>query len=224
MFGRFFGMDTKLYRFFAMAWNLIYLNLMTLLLCIPVVTAGASLTAMHYVLLKLIRGEEGYLWRMFLDAFRKNFRQATILWIAVLALFFSYRVDWVVISGAGVSYAKPVRYGIMIVAIITFMLFQFLYPVLSHFENSVLMTVQNAVILSVSKFPRTIVMTLVWVIPYEILIHSFALFPLLLMLGLSLPGFVCAKLYDPVFRLLEPEEEEEEEDWEEEELESLETR
>ena len=71
------------------------------------------------------------------------------------------------------------------------------------------MTVQNAAVLSVSKFPRTIVMTLVWVIPYEILIHSLALFPLVLMLGLTFPGFVCAKMYDPVFRLLEPEIEEE---------------
>lgn len=203
---KFFGMDTKLYRFCAFAWDLICLNLLTLLFCVPVVTAGASLTAMHYVLLKLIRREEGYIGRMFLGAFKENFKQATILWIAALALFFSYRVDWVVVTSNSEIFGKPVQYGILILAIVTFMLFQFLFPVLSHFENTVLMTVQNAIILSVSKFPRTVVMTLVWVIPYEILIHSLALFPLLLMLGVTLPGFVCAKLYDPVFRLLEPEE------------------
>lgn len=204
---RFFGMDTKLYRFFAFAWNLICLNLITLVFCIPVVTAGAALTAMHYVLLGLIRREEGYISRMFLRAFKENFAQATILWIAVLALFFSYRVDWVIVTSNTDVFGKPVQYGILILTIVTFMLFQFLFPLLSHFENSVLMTVKNTVILSVSKFPRTLAMTLVWVVPYEILIHSMALFPLVLLLGLTLPGFLCAKLYDPVFRSLEPEEE-----------------
>ncbi len=205
--GRFFGMDTKLYRFCSMAWSLIHLNLITLALCIPVITAGASLTAMHYCLLKLVRREEGYIGVMFRNAFRQNFRQATILWIAVLALFVSYRVDWVLVSSNPDIFGRPVQYGIMILAIVTFMLFQFLFPLLSHFENTVFMTVRNTVILTISRFPRVIVMTLVWVIPYMILTHSFALFPLLLMLGLTFPGFVCAKMYDPVFRLLEPAEE-----------------
>lgn len=212
---KFFGMDTKLYRFCAMAWNLICLNLITLVFCIPVVTAGASLTAMHYVLLKLVRREEGYIGRMFWGAFKANFKQATILWAAVLALFFSYRIDWVVVTANSDMFGRPVQYGIIILAIITFMLFQFLFPVLSHFENTIFLTIQNTVILSVSKFPRTIVMTLVWIVPYEILTHSLALFPLVLMLGLTLPGFVCAKLYNPVFKLLEPEEEEEEQNNEE---------
>ena len=38
--------------------DLLILNLVTLLLCLPVITAGAALTAMHYVLLKMGREEE----------------------------------------------------------------------------------------------------------------------------------------------------------------------
>ncbi|MDO5539604.1 MAG: DUF624 domain-containing protein [Eubacteriales bacterium] len=205
---KFFGMDTRLYRFCAFVWNLIYLNLLTLILCIPVITAGASLTAMHYVLLKLVRKEEGYIGRMFWNAFKENFKQATILWIAVLALFFSYRIDWVVVTSNMDIFGKPVQYGILILASITFLLFQFLFPVLSHFENTVFMTVQNTAFLCVSKFPRTIVMAFSWIIPYEILTHSLALFPLVLMLGFTFPGFICAKMYDPVFKLLEPVDEE----------------
>lgn len=207
---KFFAMDNKLYRFCSIVWNLIYLNLITIAFCIPVITAGASLTAMHYVLLKIIRREDGYIGRMFWNAFKTNFKQATILWVAVAALFLSYRVDWVLVSSDNDLFGRPVQYGIMILTIITFMLFQFLFPVLSHFENTIFMTVQNTVILSISKFPRTVVMTLVWIVPFEILTHSFALFPLILMLGLTLPGFVCAKMYNPVFKLLEPEMEEDE--------------
>lgn len=200
---RFFGMDTKLYRFCAMAWNLIYLNLMTLLCCIPIVTAGASLTAMYYVLLKLVRREESHLWPMFRRAFKQNFRQATLLWLAILVLFAALRLDWVMAAANAQTLGKPVQYAILILAIVSFLLIQFLFPLLSHFENTIPMTLRNAAILAVSKAPRTIVMALVWALPCVILTHSLMLFPVVVMLGLTFPGFICAKLCDSVFKLLE---------------------
>ena len=48
--------------------ELAHLNLLTLLCCLPLITAGASLTAMHSVLVKMSRKEEGYIGRMFFDA------------------------------------------------------------------------------------------------------------------------------------------------------------
>lgn len=206
---RFLGMDTKIYRFFAMAWNLIVLNLLTLIACIPVITAGAAITAMHYVLLKLVRGEESYVGRMFWGAFKDNLKKGTLLGLAFIALFVSYRVDWMFTVNNPEILGRPVQYAIMILAILTFMLMQFVFPMLSHFENTILMTVLNSLILCISNVPRLLVMTLVWVIPYEIFIHSFALLPLIVMLGITLPGFICAKMYHPIFKKLEPEEEEE---------------
>ena len=66
--------------------DLLILNLVTLLLCLPVITAGAALTAMHYVLLKMVRGEEGYIVKSFFRAFKREFRQATVMWIIFMAL------------------------------------------------------------------------------------------------------------------------------------------
>ena len=64
-----------------------YLNLLWLICCIPVVTAGAATTALYYVTLKIARDEEGTsLTRMFFRAFRENFRQSTVLWLILLAV------------------------------------------------------------------------------------------------------------------------------------------
>ena len=82
--------------------DLLILNLITLLLCLPVITAGAALTAMHYVLLKMVRGEEGYIVKSFFRAFKREFRQATVMWIvfmALAALMFSTLV--MVLQGGG---------------------------------------------------------------------------------------------------------------------------
>ena len=46
-------------RFLNKMADLLILNLIALLMCLPIITAGASLTAMHYVLLKMVRGAEG---------------------------------------------------------------------------------------------------------------------------------------------------------------------
>ena len=56
--GKLFNIDSPVMRFLGKVADLMILNLVTLLCCIPVVTIGASLTAMHYVLLKMVRNEE----------------------------------------------------------------------------------------------------------------------------------------------------------------------
>ena len=45
--GRIFDMDSPVMRFLGRLADLMILNLVTLLCCLPVVTIGASLTAMH---------------------------------------------------------------------------------------------------------------------------------------------------------------------------------
>ena len=62
-----------------------YLNLLWLLCSLPVVTVGASTAALYAVTLKLVDGDDGHLAQRFFRAFRDNFRQATVLWLIVLA-------------------------------------------------------------------------------------------------------------------------------------------
>ena len=74
-------------RFLNRMADLLIINLLTLLMCVPVITAGASLTAMHYVLLKMARDEEGYIVRSYFKSFKENFLQATGMWLIFLVLF-----------------------------------------------------------------------------------------------------------------------------------------
>ena len=75
----FFSMDAPLFRILSTLYDLIILNLLTALGCLPVVTIGASLTAMHFVLIAMVRDEEPDIARSFLRSFRENFRQSTLV-------------------------------------------------------------------------------------------------------------------------------------------------
>lgn len=45
----FFNSESPIMSFLGRVADLVWLNLLTLICCIPVVTAGAALTALHYV-------------------------------------------------------------------------------------------------------------------------------------------------------------------------------
>ena len=74
---RFFNMDNKFFVFMGRVADLLLLNFLCILCCIPVVTAGASITALYYVTLKMARDEESYIARSFFRSFKQNFKQAT---------------------------------------------------------------------------------------------------------------------------------------------------
>ena len=81
---RFFNMDNKFFVFMGRVADLILLNILCILCCIPIITAGASITSLYYVTLKMARDEESYIIRSFFHAFKQNFKQATIINIIML--------------------------------------------------------------------------------------------------------------------------------------------
>ena len=92
--GRLFDMDNKFFRFMGRLADLCILNVLCILCCIPVVTAGASITAMFYVTMKMVRNEEAYIARSFFKSFKENFRQATVINIIMLVIAGVLYVDF----------------------------------------------------------------------------------------------------------------------------------
>lgn len=80
---RFSGMDSPVMGALNKFVNLVILNLCFLVSCIPIVTAGAALTALYSVNLKMVKGEEGYVFRGYWKEFVQNFRQGTVCWMAM---------------------------------------------------------------------------------------------------------------------------------------------
>ena len=83
---RLFNMDNKFFTVMGRVADLIMLNVVFLICCLPIVTIGASLTALHYVTLKMARNEESYIIRSFFKSFKQNFKQATVINLIMLAV------------------------------------------------------------------------------------------------------------------------------------------
>ena len=88
------------------AADLFMLNVVFVICCLPVVTIGASLTALHYVTLKMARNEESYIIRSFFKSFKQNFKQSTIINLIMLLIAGVLYFDTNIVSQMGGSMSK----------------------------------------------------------------------------------------------------------------------
>jgi uncharacterized membrane protein YesL len=190
-------------RFLNKVADLLILNLVTLVMCIPIITIGAALTAMHYVLLKMVRGEEGYIVKSFFRSFKRELPQATILWILFVALGALMASNMVlVLEGTG-HYPIWLPSSILVAAVLELIIMIYTFALLSRFDNSVYHTLLNAVTLTFSELPRSLAMAVITLTPAIAFLTTTVLLPLLVLFGLSVPGYACAMVYDPIFRKIE---------------------
>lgn len=206
--GKIFDMDSPVMRVLNRVGDLLILNVLMIVCCIPVITAGAAFTAMHYVLLKIVRGEEGYLIRGFFKSFRSNFRQATLIWLLMLLVVAVYIGDIWIFNYSGLVFPKPLIIAVAAVAFVLLMIAVYVFPLQARFENSVKNTLKNAMLLAFANLPRTILMMACYILP--LVLGYFSTYALLfvIMLGISAPAYAAAWIYSGIFKKLEPEPEE----------------
>lgn len=214
----FFDIDNPIMQFLSKIADLVILNVITMICCIPIITVGASLSGMSYVLLRMARNEECYVVKPFFKAFKDNFKQATALWLIILAIIGVLAFDFWALRGAEGGITGIVMMGLLAVVVLFFMAFQYVFPLQARFENTVINTLKNSFLMMMFNLPKSVLMLFVWAVPVIINFTIPTLLPVLFLIGISGPSFVCALLYDKAFRKLEPEikvEHEDEGNWEE---------
>ena len=188
--------------------DLMILNLLMIVCCIPVITTGAAVTAMHYVILKMVRGEEGYLVKGFFKSFRENFKQATLIWLIMLVIIAVYIGDTVILLFSGLTFPKPLTIAVIAVGIIIALIAMYIFPLLARFENTIRNTIKNAALIAVGNLPKTILMAVIYVLPLVIVYFSAYAMLFVFLFGISVPAYGAAWLYSNIFKKFEPEVEE----------------
>lgn len=205
--GKIFDLDSPVMRFLNRLADLLILNFLMIACCIPIITIGAANTAMHYVLLKMIRGEEGYLIRGFFKSFKLNFKQATVLWFIMLLVILVYVGDALIFHYSLLPFPKALVIAVVAIAILLLMTAIYVFPLQARFENSIKNTLKNAMILAFANLPKTILMLVFYAVP--LVIGYFSMYSLIfvIMFGITVPAYGAAWLYSGIFKKIEPEEE-----------------
>jgi uncharacterized membrane protein YesL len=159
---------------------------------------------MHFVLLKIFRDEESYITKTFFKSVKQNFKQSCILQILKFVAFGIIVLDFFLTTNLN----SILRYMVVAVGLVLYMASLYIFPLQSKFENSILGTIKNSFLVSIMALPRTVAMALPTALPI-LLFYFFDLkiLPLMFLLGIAGPGFMCAALYSETFKKFEPKEE-----------------
>lgn len=210
---RFFDMDNKFFTFMGRVGDFMILNILWIICCLPIVTIGASTSALYYAALKIARNEDSYPTRMFFHSFRQNLRQGIcltlIFFIAALVLF----MDIQLCRSMG-GLLGQVLTGLFLLMIFVFaIILSYTFPILAQFENNLRNILRNALLMSISHLPFTLVILILNVIPVVLFLlfpyYFFLSIPAWLLFGFSVTAWINSKLFIRIFAKFIPSEEEE---------------
>ncbi|MCR5023695.1 MAG: DUF624 domain-containing protein [Lachnospiraceae bacterium] len=202
--GRLFDFDGPFFSFFEKIADTVILNIIFIICCLPVFTIGASLTALSSVTQKMVRKEEGYILRGFFSSFKQNFIQATAIWLIMVffGVVFFFDIRFIAVSGEGVM-LNVFRVLLLMLGIIYVFEFIYVFPVLARFDNTILNTMRNALLLSVINLPWTLVLVLLFAVPPVIGYFYLKIgIPLYLFAGFSLVSLISSYIFRKIFDLL----------------------
>lgn len=208
----FFSPDSKFMQAMSRVADLVILNILFLVTCLPIFTIGAASTAMYSVCFRIGTEKEAGIFRPYFRAFRENFKQSTFM---LLPLVFFGGILWVnityfsALSGAG----HALTYLFVLLLALVVFVYCYAFPLMSQFTNSVKATLKNALLLSIGYLPRTLMMAVMATAPLAVLVFDPVLFLqmgfLWVFLYFSATAYLCCLLLRKVFAPYMPENEEE---------------
>lgn len=208
---RFNLMDNVVMRAMGKICDMFFLNILWVVCSIPIITIGASTTALYTVMLKFVRNEEGYIFRSFFKAFKENFRQSTVIWLIIAAFGALWWVDFRIAGMMGAGIGDALRIIFLIIGFFLLSVTIYIFPLTARYENKISATFKNALILSIAKLPYTLLMVIVFAAAVLLsLWNTMTLMlavPIWILFGVSLIVWINSWLLRRVFAVFEKDEE-----------------
>lgn len=179
--------------------DMILLDILTLVLCLPVVTIGPALTALFYVTMKIVRDEEGYVFRGFFKSFKQNFVQGFLLELivaaAALILYFDIRVvnNWMTENNS--LLIRLLFFALIGFALICTVTVVYIFPVLAKFDNPTKKVLVNSVMMAVRHLPNSVLMVVVIVAAGV----SVYIYPIMIFFVIGLAAFINSVILRRIF-------------------------
>ncbi len=199
--------DNPIMRGIGRLADFIVLNVLWVICSIPVITIGASTTALYTVMLKLVKNEEGYIAKGFLKAFKENFKQSTVMWLVFLVMGIVFIVDFMSLKLMPDKAAAALQILFLFMGALIVAASVYAFALQARFENTVKNTLKNALILVFAKLPYTVLIIIITIAPVlatfltvQTLVIGFTVW---LFAGVALVAWLNSFLLRSIFRKLE---------------------
>jgi uncharacterized membrane protein YesL len=198
-----FQLNSPLIKFLSRTVDIAILNFLFLLFCIPILTIGASITALYSVTIKMARNEESYLFKSFFLSFKKNFTQSTIVWFIMLASGFILLADFYFLGNLNGVLRIFFTSVFILFGLVYLCILLFIFPYMARFENTIKQSLLNSLLIGISNFPSLLLVIVLTFVPVIFLFSSVIGFLSVLYIGtfggFALLAFVNSYMFRKVF-------------------------
>lgn len=206
--GNIFRPDSPLMRFMMLLTNLMLLNVLWIISCLPVVTAGAATAAMYSVLMKYIQGRDDAVLKPFFRAFKENFRIVTPIWILNLLIGGVMVAELLYLSVGAQLWLKVVFYVLLFLYSAAT---SYLYPIFARYQTTRRAAVFNSFALSLRHLLTSLCVVTLNALPVVLLVGFPGLFwktvLVWTLMGFSLIAYLNLKILLTVFKRYDPSDE-----------------
>ena len=190
--GKLFNLDSPIVQAVGKVGQMMITTVTWLIFCLPIFTVGAATTAMCRVMINL-KEDKSCAFKIFWQAFRENFKKATLLWLLLLACV-------AVLAAAFYLVVLVENAMVRVMALMVFCLLFFLvyivaiyvFPLTAYFENTLSATIRNAIGMGLGNLRQSVFAIALTLLPLVLMLVSMQLFvTLLLLLVITGPGAIC---------------------------------
>lgn len=195
--GGLFSLDNPIMQGLNKIIDCLFLSILWLLFCIPIVTIGASTSALYYTANKVIRNNRGYVWQQFWKGFKSSFKQATILWVILglimYLLWWDSQIVGVLWADSNLAFGAKVFFIIMMV--LAALALSYVLPYIARFNAPVKVVAKNSIYMMFRHLPWTILEALI------LLVAAFLvwLIPIVIIVIPTIAAYVCSFIFERIF-------------------------
>ncbi|MBQ6489934.1 MAG: YesL family protein [Solobacterium sp.] len=209
-----FSYDSKFSQLFLKLSYACWLNMMWMICSLPIITIGASTTALYSVTLKIADEKESNITKQFITAFRSNFKQATRMWLLLLLAGILIGGDFYVVlhmrsmSSGSLAIMWTLNLALLIaISIIYAVVLVYIFPLIARFENNDKAMLKNSLLVGIHFLFCTIVVAAIHFVMFYAVV---AIFTPLILFGEGLCALLSSYMLINVFRVISyrPEEDE----------------
>jgi uncharacterized membrane protein YesL len=186
--------------------DIIILNIIFLVSCLPLVTIGAAIASLYSVTMKMARGESAPVFQTYCSAFKQNFKDGSISGIVLFIFLALIWVDFHLI--AQLSNGPKTILGIVLGLLLGlfFLVTAYIFPLIAKMKNNIKENFKNALFMSISHFPLTLLLVGLNLGMIILMMFSPRMFTIMLLIfvffGFAFFSFVKAKIYSKIFKKL----------------------
>lgn len=195
--------DNRFWQFMAKAADFIALNLLFTVTCLPVITIGTSLSALYSVTIKEADTESAYLIKGYLSAWKRNFKEATPVWLLHLGLIFLFLFSFRFWYSLKTGLSALICTVLAAASLVLVLSIVYTYPLIARYKNTRHQTLKNSILIPLSNPIPTVKILAILVFAVTMNYFLRPLRILTLLTGFSFTAYCCSFVFLKLFHHLE---------------------